>query len=307
MDLSSFLQGPGARVKEAEALAILAANALPARRMLDAAKREFGEVLPISDFGVFISPIAEQNYKQGKKEATRLLFDGYAEIIFPHLPDAKTFIASLDEIAARVNTALSVIDRDEAFLCRLAWEKMAWERAQPTWLGSAWRNLKAHFKRSTPCRKTERVPAEEPERPGTVNQVLLAGEVAIESPAESEATRVPQTGRAPAESAPRGIVRPGGSQSDPAAPGGGSSSAENGGSSFDFSSDDGRSKAVAAYTQHWTCSEAGLARTANVDPADLSKWKKGSLPADSDKKKRIETALRNNEQPTPAARKPADS
>ncbi len=168
MDLSSFLQGPGARVKEAEALAILAANALPARKMLDAAKREFGEVLPVSDLGVFISPIAEQNYKQGKKEATRLLFDGYAEIIFPHLLDAKAFIASLDEIAARVNTALGVIDRDEALLCRLAWEKMAWERAQPTWLGSAWRNLQDRLRRGIRNRGAAHGQVDVPESPETV-------------------------------------------------------------------------------------------------------------------------------------------
>jgi hypothetical protein len=34
-----------------------------------------------------------------------------------------------------------------------------------------------------------------------------------------------------------------------------------------------------------------------VHAADLSKWKKGSLPASSGKKERIENALRSNEPP----------
>jgi hypothetical protein len=76
---------------------------------------------------------------------------------------------------------------------------------------------------------------------------------------------------------------------------------------FDFTSEAGRNKAVADYTKRWTtgqwtCSEASLARTAVVDKADLSKWKKGLLPPESDKKARIETALKNNDPPTPPAR-----
>jgi hypothetical protein len=76
---------------------------------------------------------------------------------------------------------------------------------------------------------------------------------------------------------------------------------------FEFGSAAGRSAAIFAYTQHWTCSEAALARKAIVDPADLSKWKKGGLPAESDKKRRIEAVLRNNEQPILAEKKSADS
>jgi hypothetical protein len=80
---------------------------------------------------------------------------------------------------------------------------------------------------------------------------------------------------------------------------------------FDFSSEVGRNKAIADYTDHWTteqrtCSEASLARSATVDPADLSRWKKGHLPADSDKKSRIEKVLRNNQKPTPSPKKLAD-
>jgi hypothetical protein len=77
---------------------------------------------------------------------------------------------------------------------------------------------------------------------------------------------------------------------------------------FDFSSEEGRNKAVADYIKYWTterwnCSEASLARSANVNPADLSKWKKGLLPAESDKIRRIEKVLRNNQRPTPAPKK----
>jgi hypothetical protein len=62
-------------------------------------------------------------------------------------------------------------------------------------------------------------------------------------------------------------------------------------------SDAARQQAVTAYTQAWSCSEASLARTAVVNPADLSKWKKGSLPLESDKKARIERVLKQNQPP----------
>ncbi len=80
---------------------------------------------------------------------------------------------------------------------------------------------------------------------------------------------------------------------------------------FDFTSDAGRTAAIDAYTHNWTtdqgtCSQASLARTARVDRADLSKWKKGLLPAESDKAARIEAALRNNTAPTPAPKAPTD-
>ena len=74
----------------------------------------------------------------------------------------------------------------------------------------------------------------------------------------------------------------------------------------DFTSEEKRNRAMAAYTVAWDCSEASLARTATVDPADLSKWKKGSLPGGSDKKARIENALRNNDAPTLLAKRSAD-
>jgi hypothetical protein len=71
-----------------------------------------------------------------------------------------------------------------------------------------------------------------------------------------------------------------------------------------FTSEAERIDAVVAYTKSWPCSEAALARTARVDPADLSKWKKGRLPIESAKKARIEKALKNNEAPTPSAKRP---
>jgi hypothetical protein len=68
--------------------------------------------------------------------------------------------------------------------------------------------------------------------------------------------------------------------------------------SADFVSTPGRRIALEVYTKSHVCSEAALARTAGVHPADLSKWKKGSLPPGSDKKARIERALKNDDAPT---------
>jgi hypothetical protein len=67
-----------------------------------------------------------------------------------------------------------------------------------------------------------------------------------------------------------------------------------------FTSEAGRNIAVSLYVKHWTCSQAALARTAKVHPADLSKWKKSRLPARSEKRTRIETAITENQPPTPA-------
>ena len=80
---------------------------------------------------------------------------------------------------------------------------------------------------------------------------------------------------------------------------------------FDFATQEGRAKAVDDYVQRWStespCSEASLARTATVDRADLSKWKKGALPEGSDKKQRIERVLKNNEPPTPPTPIPTEA
>jgi hypothetical protein len=74
----------------------------------------------------------------------------------------------------------------------------------------------------------------------------------------------------------------------------------------EFASAAGRVEAISAYTQRWGCSEAGLARRAVVDPANLSRWKTMGLPEISDKKRRIESALANNEPPIPALKKSTD-
>jgi len=75
----------------------------------------------------------------------------------------------------------------------------------------------------------------------------------------------------------------------------------------DFTTEAQRIDAIAAYSKHWQCSAAALARTARADPADLSKWKKGLLPVASEKKVRLEKALKNNEAPTPPAKRSPDS
>ena len=74
-----------------------------------------------------------------------------------------------------------------------------------------------------------------------------------------------------------------------------------------FASKAHRIDALATYTKLLQCSEAALARTAKVDPADLSKWKKGSLSAASDKKARIERVLKNQEAPTPPPKRGRES
>jgi len=79
----------------------------------------------------------------------------------------------------------------------------------------------------------------------------------------------------------------------------------------DFIEEARRVRSIAEYRERWStgswkCSEASLARTARVDPADLSKWKKGSLPVGSGKARRIERVLKNNERPTPANRANSD-
>jgi hypothetical protein len=75
----------------------------------------------------------------------------------------------------------------------------------------------------------------------------------------------------------------------------------------DFTSAAQRIDAVAAYTKSWQCSAAALARTARVDPGDLSKWKKDLLPVESDKKARIEKTLKSNEAPSPTAKRSRNS
>jgi hypothetical protein len=146
MDVSELLKDPRARAKDAEALAILTACAHPATQILDQAKRNYGTVLRVSDMGMLIDPAAEQMYKSGKRDATRLLFDAYASIVFSEILDAEGFIAALHPIRAQVETTLPVIDAHEAELCRLEWVKHAWDRGTPSTLQRAWRRFLALWK-----------------------------------------------------------------------------------------------------------------------------------------------------------------
>jgi hypothetical protein len=98
---------------------------------------------------VFVSPEAFEMYKQGKRDATRFLFDAYATSVFRLVPDAETFILLLGAIGERVNTRLNdVSDQHEAELCRLKWVKLAWERAKPTAIRSVWRRLGSRWRRT---------------------------------------------------------------------------------------------------------------------------------------------------------------
>lgn len=68
-----------------------------------------------------------------------------------------------------------------------------------------------------------------------------------------------------------------------------------------FAIKEDRLAAIDAYMQRWNCSQASLARTARVDPADLSRWKANRLQEGSDKRERIESALHQNLPPTPVS------
>jgi hypothetical protein len=129
----------------------------------------------------------------------------------------------------------------------------------------------------------------------------------FDTPAKNESDPNEPVLRRRTESAQDQMDRSPRPQGDPATKVGDSATAPADAPSSAFNSAAERCEAIAAYTRRWGCSEAALARSAVVDPADLSKWKKGLLPAQSDKKRRIEAVLKNNEQPTPAAKKAPDS
>jgi hypothetical protein len=165
MDVPKLLSGPRARAKDAEALAILTRCSHPATQMLDRAKQEYGSVLGVSQMGMFIDPAAEELYKIGKKNATRLLFDGYAEIVFSELLDPESFIAALIPIRTQVETTLPVIDAHQADLCRLEWTKLAWDRGAPNalrrflkkWMDSWQQAEVGEQQSSTPVKDVPRV------------------------------------------------------------------------------------------------------------------------------------------------------
>jgi len=106
-------------------------------------------------------------YKDGKRKATRILFDAYAEIAIRQIRDPESFIELVGAIQENVAATLTfpcsepaqakvtVIDKYEAELCRLAWVKTAWERAsipasntrptlpKPGVIQIVWRSLRA--------------------------------------------------------------------------------------------------------------------------------------------------------------------
>jgi hypothetical protein len=145
-----------------------------------------------------------------------------------------------------------------------------------------------------------------PDDPAFRNQIQVAIRASMFGSAEPQYSSAPS----PLENA-RDTVTAEGKRQRPNT-GAESDETPNTSNNFDFTSEAGRIAAIEAYTHNWiidhgTCSEASLARTARVDPADLSKWKRGLLPVESDKAARIEAALRNNTAPTPAPKAPADS
>lgn len=143
MDLSDILAGDNAYVKtkEAEALEILGVHTVPAMKTLDGLKREFGHVVPSRELVMLVSPAEGELYKDGKRKATRILFDAYAEITIRQIRDPEAFIELLRAIQEKVvatmtfpcsapaQAEVTLIDKYEAELCRLAWVKTAWERA----------------------------------------------------------------------------------------------------------------------------------------------------------------------------------
>ncbi len=79
-----------------------------------------------------------------------------------------------------------------------------------------------------------------------------------------------------------------------------------------YATEEARRTALGDYLARWStatgqCPEASIARAARVDRADLSKWKKGQLPAGSDKKARIESVLTSNTPPIPPGRQQSRS
>jgi len=155
MDLTDILAGENAYVKakEAEALEIFGQHAGPAVKTLHRLRRKFGHVLPITVLGRFASPAEGELFTDGKRKATRILFDAYAETVFRRVRDPEDFIVLLGAIEEKVATKLTfpcseppgaeltLIDWHEAELCRLAWVRTAWERAKPTAIRVLWQRL----------------------------------------------------------------------------------------------------------------------------------------------------------------------
>jgi hypothetical protein len=172
MDLSDILAGENThlKTKEAEALEVLGAHSVPAMKTLDGLKREFGHVVPSRELVMFVSPAEGELYKDGKRKATRILFDAYAEVAIRQTRDPEAFIELLGAIQERVAATMTfpgpeptqeevtLIDKYEAELCRLAWVKTAWERATPSAFQIFWRKLRALLPGGVPGGRSIRQP-----------------------------------------------------------------------------------------------------------------------------------------------------
>jgi hypothetical protein len=151
MELSDLLDRENAHVreKEAEALAILKSYGGSAIQQYENAKRQVGHILPHSELGTFVSLEATEMFKRGRKEATILLFDAYAETAFRFVGDAEAFIALLGQpICKRVRATLDVLDDHEAELRKLEWTRRAWKRKKPTLLGRVWDRFRPRVRHS---------------------------------------------------------------------------------------------------------------------------------------------------------------
>ncbi len=130
MDLSEIFNDPRAKTKLAEAERCIHIARQSAVRDWEAYDRH-------------ITPPAGDEYDRGRRDATRLLFDGYAELVFEREPDTQTFVEFLPKIQQRVGVDLQVeydgedpahkgkriarIDLQEAELCRLELVEAAWK------------------------------------------------------------------------------------------------------------------------------------------------------------------------------------
>jgi hypothetical protein len=153
MELSDLLARKNAHVreKEAEALAILKSYGGSAIQQFEAAKRQFGHVLPLSELGAFVSSEANEMFKVGRREATRFLFDAYAETAFRLVSDAEAFITLLGRpICERVRATLDVLDDREAELRKLEWTRLAWKREKPSAIRRACERLRDLWRPKAP-------------------------------------------------------------------------------------------------------------------------------------------------------------
>jgi len=150
MDLSEIFEGAYVKALRAEALHII-------HKAMRRGSDEY-----TNDFG-FVSDVARVEYNEGKRLATRVLFDGYAKAALDRRPEAKVFVAFLPKISEQVDRDLqrtydgvrseyrdkqiSRIDFHEAESCRLEWEQEAWRQEKPTLIKELGQIVSAFFGR----------------------------------------------------------------------------------------------------------------------------------------------------------------